>query len=60
MDLNRVIAKKVDLLQFDKPEKDLSAKRKEPQNYIFDYGLVGIIVVLSILLVIYVVAGFIL
>ena len=60
MGLNRLIAKKADLLQFDMPEKGKVKIRKEPQNYIFDYLLVGAIVMLSILLIAYVVVGFIL
>ena len=60
MRINRIIAKKTDLLLFEKPEKHLVKTRKEPQNYIFDYLLVGVIVLLSIFLIIYLVIGVIL
>ncbi len=60
MRINRLIAKKVDLLQFNVPPKKSFKKRKEPQNYIIDFTLIGSIVLLSILLVVYFVAVFIL
>jgi len=61
MRINRMIAKKVDLLEFSEPPKQNSFKRrKEPQNYILDYILVGSMVLFSILFIVYFVAVFIL
>ncbi|KKM97917.1 hypothetical protein LCGC14_1163310 [marine sediment metagenome] len=53
MDLERQMAKQVDLLQFKKLPKKKAKNRKEPQNFILDYILVGSIVMFSVLLVIY-------
>lgn len=55
-----MIAKKADLLEFNEPKKKSFKKRKEPQNYVFDYILVGSIVMLSILLIVYFVTVFVL
>ena len=58
MRVNRLISKKADLLLFDKPENTFVRIRKQPQNYYFDYILVGSIVMLIILLIVYVSVGF--
>ena len=53
MDFERQMAKQVDLLQFKKLPKKKMKNRREPQNFILDYILVGTIAMLSILLIIY-------
>ena len=49
MGLNRLIAKRADLLRFNKPDIKVK-RRKEPQNFMVDYVLTAIIFVAIILL----------
>ena len=58
--INRLIAKDVDLLQFEKKLVNKKKIRKEPQNIFLDYILVGTVVMAAILLILYFVGLFIL
>lgn len=56
MELNRLIAKRIDLLKFGKPPVQ-PKRRKEPQNFIVDYILLGAIVSSVIILILFFVAA---
>ncbi|KKN16152.1 hypothetical protein LCGC14_0978890 [marine sediment metagenome] len=56
MEINRLIAKQADLLRFNKSHKKTKS-RKEPQNFIIDYMLAGILFLAIILLVLFLIAG---
>ncbi len=56
MEINRSIAKQADLLRFNKLDKKMKS-RKEPQNFIIDYVLAGILFLAILLLVLFLIAG---
>ncbi len=56
MGLNRLIAKRADLLRFNKPDK-IVKRRKEPHNFILDYILFIGIFLGAILLFLFLIIG---
>lgn len=60
MSLNRLIAKQVDLLKFTKLPDTKKKVRKEKQDFILDYLLIGFIFMVIILLILFFALGFIL
>lgn len=57
MELNRLIAKRADLLRFNKQQNKQKKKRKEPQNFIMDYILLMLMFVCAILFIIFLTIG---